>query len=143
MLATPVEGMEDFIEPPSTPRRRAPANQGRPNGTQGLIEIGRQAELFRTPGRTVFAWVNRGGSRENWPIDSDDFRGWLTHEFFRAANVVPGPENMKAALATLTAIAIYDRPEHEVFLRVAKVGSKIHVDLANEERTVIEIDAEG
>lgn len=135
---------DDLLELATTELASEPSSNGRgPTQAERLVELALQGdvELFHTPEREPWATVPVGEHRETMPLDSRDFRhwlGWAAHE-----NGVASEKAIKEATARLSAQAIYDGAEHEVFVRVAGRDGAIYFDLADERRRVVEIRAGG
>ena len=101
--------------------------------SQVLLRIAEQAgaELFHDPARVAYARVPAGEHREVWPVRSGDFRDWLLHGYFLETGKAPGAQPFHDARNTLEARARCAGEEHEVFVRVAGVGSGVFIDLCN------------
>lgn len=67
----------------------------------------------------------------------------MLRRFFQSTGKAPGAQAMQDALGVLEAKAHFDGPQHEVHVRVAHVGGKIYVDLANDSWQAVEITASG
>jgi hypothetical protein len=104
-----------------------------------------RASYFHTAAKEAFVdFQVDGGHRVTLPLRGDEFPSLLRNEFFREKKRVPAARAVKAAVETLSAIAIYGTKEqHEVHLRVAGFGGKIYIDLGDEKYEAIELDAEG
>jgi hypothetical protein len=108
-----------------------------------LLRIAQAAELFHDPGGEAFARVPVEEHHEIWPVHSRVFRDWLLQGYYLETGKAPSAQALKEALNTLEARARFDGEEHEVFTRVAGVGSKVYLDLCNPEWEVVEITAAG
>jgi hypothetical protein len=109
-----------------------------------LIDLAKEASLFRTDDGSVWADIDIDGHRETWPVRSSGFKRWLLHQYWREEKSAPGATSVDTATAHLEASAFYDgSPRRAVFLRVADYGGKIYLDLADDGWSVIEIDASG
>jgi hypothetical protein len=114
-----------------------------PSQSDLLIKISEAAELFRSLDDTGFADIDINGHRETWPIRSKGFRRWLSRCFFEETRGAPNSEALQSALNVIEARAHFDAPEREVFVRVGGVGERIYLDLGDETRRAVEIDATG
>jgi hypothetical protein len=79
----------------------------------------------------------------NHPVQSPEFRHWLVGECVRQ-----GQGSKKGRIDALvelyTAIALYDGPEHQLYLRVAPAADGgVYIDLANETAKAVHVTAEG
>jgi putative DNA primase/helicase len=129
-----------FVPPPApdpdvTPKRATQATQ--------LIELAERTALFHTTDAIGYAYLQINGHRETWAIRSSSFKRWLGHAFYDETRGAPNGEAKNAALEVIHAKALYEGPEHSVFVRVAEAGGKIYIDLADDQWRAIEVDAEG
>jgi hypothetical protein len=102
--------------------------------------------LWHDADRQAFATIQRGGHRETWNVRSRDYKLYLVAEYRRRHGRVPAGQAIHEALDAIEAAAL-DGAEHEAFVRVAgddlKSPEKIYLDLVDESRSVVEIDADG
>ncbi len=108
-----------------------------------LIELAQTAELFHAPDGTGFADLDINGHRETWPIRTKGFRRWLARRFFEVTEGAPSSEALQSALNVIEAKAHFDAPERVVHVRVAGLNGKLYLDLGDEARQAVEIDATG
>jgi hypothetical protein len=76
-------------------------------------------------------------------LSDPEFSDWLLHQFFKDKKKAPAPSAMKAAIRMLSAEAKFNGAQHDVYLRAAKFGGKIYLDIGDPEGHVVEIDATG
>jgi hypothetical protein len=109
-----------------------------------LINLAKkQSVLFRSTDGRVWAVINVGNHRETWPVRSSSYKHWLRHRFWDSERSAPGSEAIETAVAHVEASAYYDgAPTFEVFNRIAAQDDKVYLDLADDEWTAIEIDAD-
>ncbi len=122
--------------------RNAPPPSG-VKQTDIIIALAEEAELFHSRDGVCYADVPANGHRETWPLNSKGsggFAQWLRHRFYQATGAAPNPTALTAALSTLAAMALYDGPVHEVYVRIAAVDDRVYLDLCDEDWRVIEID---
>jgi hypothetical protein len=125
---------------------RADAGQegGRkPKQADILIELAAEADLFHAPDKTCYADVTINGHRETWPIRSKGFRRWLCGRFFEAFGGAPNSEALQAAINTIEYKADYKGPKREVYVRVARLGDRIYLDLGDDAWRTVEIGPDG
>jgi hypothetical protein len=67
----------------------------------------------------------------------------LVRCFYEATQGAPSSEALQSALNVIEAKARFDAPECEVFVRVARLGGRIYLDLADDLWRAVEIDAAG
>jgi hypothetical protein len=99
--------------------------------------------LFHTADKTGYADLIIKGHRETWRIRSNDFRNWLTREFYKRDGKVPNAAAMEGALRLIEAQAHFDGEERQVFTRIGSHDDKLYLDLADPGWNAIEIDADG
>jgi hypothetical protein len=80
---------------------------------------------------------------ENYPLRSRPFYLFLLRIFYRATGESPGGRAIRAVLEIFEARALFDSPECQVHLRVARHDSKLYLDLCDPTWRAVEIDAEG
>ncbi len=109
-----------------------------------LVELAAATELWHTTGQGIaYATLPVVDHWEHWPVRSATFRRWLGRQFFVQHGKAPGSQALHDAINVLEGQAIFEGPEHHVFVRVAGDGDKLYLDLANETWQVVEIDANG
>ena len=97
------------------------------NVSEILVILGKKAELFHDPHQMAYASL--GGA--TYPVASHDFRLWLRGEFYHLQHYGPPKQAVHDAVGMLEAIALFDSPEFPVFVRLAEIGCKIYLDLAD------------
>jgi hypothetical protein len=119
-----------------------------PTTAEILIELAKDADLFRTPDQIAYADIaGNGGHRETWAVKSAGFRRWLTLLYFAETNRAPNAEGLQAALNTLEAKAL-TAPCREVYVRVGGFcgedgRDRLYLDLCDEAWRAVEIDSDG
>lgn len=116
---------------------------GKESDSDRLNRLAGSASLFHSHDREAFATVVTDGRTETWAIKSADFRHWLTYQYWLETQGAPSGNGMKEAIAVLEAKAKFVGPTVPVFTRVAEHGNSIYLDLADEDRKVIEISPGG
>jgi hypothetical protein len=132
----------DFPPLPGEPPHPGRDN-GRPKQADILLQIADTATLYHAPDGTGYADLRISGHRETWPVRSKGFRLWLVRQYYERTSGSPSSEAMKSALGTVEAKAHFDGRELVANLRVAALGEKLYLDLADESWRAVEIDAEG
>lgn len=134
----PTERKTSNGRPPST------EPEGRARPTEMMIELALAACSFcHNASRVPYAVVDRGGYIETWPIASPEFRLWLSSQLYRETGQAPTGAALDTVLDSLKARALFDSPVREVHLRVAKVGAGYVIDIGDDQRRVIKVDAAG
>jgi len=109
-----------------------------------LVELADAAEFWHTIGQGVaYATIPVANHFEHWPIKSRMFKLWLSRLFFQHVGKAPGAQALSDAINVLDGRAVFEGPEHPVFLRLAGVGDKVYLDLVNDTWQVVEIDETG
>jgi hypothetical protein len=106
-----------------------------------LLHLARErATFFCTNGGEVYATVDS----EILPVDvAGEFNDWLWDAFLLDKKRAPTPTAVKNAIRALQAVARRRGERHEVYIRSATIDGRIYVDLANDQRQAVEIDANG
>jgi len=99
--------------------------------------------LFHSPDGHPYATVNIGDHCETMSLASRAFTDYLSREYYNAKNAVAGGSDLKDAIRVLTASAKHKGPQHEVFIRLARVGDTIWLDLGRPKWDAIKITADG
>jgi hypothetical protein len=111
--------------------------------TDLLLNLTREAELFRSEWGEPYADFEAGGVRHTAPLCSAEFEDWLTVKFLRASGRAIRRAPMDTVLATLRANGSLSNTVCPIFLRFGSVGNKRYLDLANSRGEVVEITATG
>jgi hypothetical protein len=107
-----------------------------------LVNLGTQDDLFHGPDGRAYATLKYGDRVETWAVGEDSYKSVLRRRYAATGEVVED-KHLKNAVAELSAIARLDRPQHDVFVRVAGHGGKIYLDLCNQQRQAVEISESG
>jgi len=100
-------------------------------------------ELFHGRDLKCYATIPINGHFETWPINSPTFKDWFLCWYFKTYGRAPKKRVLQEFIENATAWAKFEGPEYEVFVRVAHVGGKIFIDLANESWQVVEVSSYG
>src|SRR5262249_6884914 len=107
-----------------------------------LVEAGRLA-LWHSPEDRPYATVATGDHVDHLRVDDIAFKRWLSFEFFRVYGHVIPDNALKQAVNTLAGRALFTAPTFQTHTRVAAHGDAIYLDLADDERRAVRIDAHG
>jgi len=106
-----------------------------------LIEYARaDFELFHAPEGMAYLRTADGLC---YRLASAQGRSLLARAFYKREGKGASSSAISEALPTLEAIARFDGPCHPVFVRVARDGDRIYLDLGGDTARAVEIDAEG
>jgi hypothetical protein len=104
-----------------------------------LVRLADQAELFHDENGETFISAEVKGRRETWPLKSRGSREYLAFLYHQETGKVPGGQALQDALNVLHGKALYEGPEKPTHVRIAVLGDRTYLDLADEARNVIEI----
>lgn len=116
-------------------------NSGRESAADVLVRLGLQCELWksRDPRPELFATVDRGEFLEHMRLYSSQFKRYLINCFFDTVHKAPSAEAVSQALSVLAGHAQEKGKAYDAFLRVARYGDSLYLDLADEQCNVVEI----
>ncbi len=100
-------------------------------------------QLFHTKDHVGIAVFPVGDHVENWPLASSRFRERLIGIFFEEAGAAPNDNALKSALATLSAHAVFQGPERQSAVRLAKHDGAVYIDLCDDEWRAVKVTADG
>jgi hypothetical protein len=121
----------------------APSSSPCESQAQILLRLAGAATLFHDPTDRTYAVVPIGGHLEVHEIRSTGFRRWLKRQFYLEEDRPPSAQALQDALGILDARAMHDGPEEEIFVRVARRGDRIYIDLGDATWRAVRIDAAG
>ena len=100
-------------------------------------------ELFHDQEGEAFATVKVSGHQETYRTSSKSFSRKLNQDFFAKEGQGAPNQDIKDALLTIDGLSINEGPQLETFVRLAGVEESIYLDLADEDRNVVEITSTG
>lgn len=101
-------------------------------------------ELFHSPEQVGYATVRMtDGIQRTMPIRSQSFRQWLSRLFFVHHRKTPSSTAVADAQNVLLGMAIHEREEHKVHVRIARDDDQIFLDLGDDTGRVVEVNASG
>jgi hypothetical protein len=98
-------------------------------------------QLFHSSDGSPYARVKVGGHHETLHLGGSAFNEYLTREYFNAKKKVVGNSDLKDAVRVLIASAKMHGPQHEVFVRIARVNDVIWLDLGRPQWDAVKITA--
>ena len=104
-----------------------------------LIDIGKQFKLFHDDNRDAYAEVGNAV----YSLRSKDFKELLGHGFYKLTGKGCNTNAVSDAINTLEAIAKHTGGEHTVHIRTFNDTKRIMIDVRDQERHTITIDANG
>jgi hypothetical protein len=93
-------------------------------------------KIFKTPAGEVFAAVNTPPVRETVPIDSPEFFAWLLKAYRTVYKNICGSDAVNSVINYLGGS---DHDIANVCVRIGHSAGNIYVDMANQDREVVEI----
>ncbi len=133
--------MSDEVTPPAVdaPKKRAASFK-----TQLVRLMASNGNLlFHSPDSQPYTTVKIGAHHETMHLASRLFSDYLSREYYNAKKLVVGGSDIKDAVRVLTASARHHGPQHDVFIRLARVGQVVWLDLGRPEWDAVKITAEG
>ncbi len=108
-----------------------------------LVDIGLEAQLFKTPEGERYGTVDVSGREETHRLNSSGFRDWLTALYFERHRKAASSQGLQTAINTLSARAYTTGTINEVHTRIAVTREVMYLDLADEHCHKVKITAEG
>jgi hypothetical protein len=111
-----------------------------PTQAERLIRYVEAAYLFHTPDGEAYLTIAVDDHEETWPIKSYRLKQYLVRRYYEDQGRAPNASALSDARETIAARAMFEGPEHKVYLRVAGHRGKVYLDLCNERREVVEVN---
>ena len=119
------------------------AQYGSNKSSHMLLELIKQFELFHDEQGQGYASFHHKGKLETMLICSNSFKNCLSQQYWEKLNK-PVPEStLQEVISILNNKAQYEGKRHSIFTRVGYLDKTIYLNLANEQRQVIAISANG
>jgi hypothetical protein len=115
----------------------------RPTVATLLVDLAlSRASLWRSHDDQPFATVD---GRRHLRVDDPEFADWLAGIYYSTFNTVVRGEALTTARGTLRAMALFEGPQHRVWVRVGwdEAGGRLYVDLADGSGRAVEIGPDG
>jgi hypothetical protein len=113
------------------------------SAAQVAIMLGRAgAELFCSHDNEPWATFTVNGVSTTCLVNTRRFERWLQNEYFNGLGKTVGGNAVKEAISVLEQQAL-NSERKRVYKRVARIGDKIFIDLANDFNECIEVTAAG
>ena len=100
-------------------------------------------EEFYYVSGTTYVKIPMNGHSELVRTDSKAFKNWLIFLYEAVENAMLPDGDVRTVIASIDSIAYFKGKREDIYLRIAEKDGKIIVDLCNEKRQVLEIDADG
>ena len=108
--------------------------------TDDLIK---ETETFHTVTKDPYAVTNIGNRKETWHIMSSEFKTFLQLQYHNSTKKMLGNSELTTLTGLLSAKAQFESSKKSVHIRIAGSDMRIHVDLANKRREIVEITPDG
>src|SRR5262249_50006612 len=80
---------------------------------------------------------------EIWPVESSKFKKILARNYYKNTGQIINRNSLADAITTLAGLACHDGNEEQVFLRVARYGEDILIDLGDLKWRVVLVTPDG
>ncbi len=124
------------------PKKTKEKEQPRQTPADLLIEIAQGYEFFHCQ-KTGYARFKNTDHTETWAIKSPEFSKWMRKVYYQITKKGLSDQNIKTALETLEAKALFDGEKKEIYLRHTCLGRKHYIDMCGDDWRVIEITNDG
>lgn len=116
-----------------------------PTQAQTLISLVEQnkIDLFHTSDKRAIIVLDINGKKSASPLTSTIAKRYLGRLYYKAELKPIAQQSFKQALDILEAQALFDRPELEVYTRVAPYKDQVVFNLADDKGNVVVIDKDG
>lgn len=108
-----------------------------------LLEIGQRHQLFRDPGGDAYAQLMHEGHLEVHAVESKPFREHLASAYYAIAEKGCSRNALTDALDTLSAQARFGGDVRPVWLRTARDGAGLVIDMGDTGWSIARVDATG
>lgn len=117
---------------------------GEPSQKQLLLRLAEEVDLFTDERDRAYAWIDREGHREVWPLNGSTFENGLAHGFYRLTGDAPSGTVLKDVLRVLSGQARFESPTYALSNRLARAeDGAIWYDLADDDWRAVRVDADG
>lgn len=123
----------------------------------------KSARFFHNAERERFAQIKKGEHFENYDVRSGEFKDWLLSEYWRREKdrleaaaieqsgplhegsvktdmpIVPRDVVVSDAIRQLSALALFEGPQHEVHIRTAAHEGRVYIDMGDPDWRAIEV----
>jgi hypothetical protein len=108
-----------------------------------VVAMAADVILFHDEQGEAFATIEVDGHSENWRISSRQFTQWIASRVYRAHKIAVPSQAMSTAVATLSAMALFDGDCQAVHMRIARGDGAIWIDLCDEQWRAVEVTPAG
>jgi hypothetical protein len=111
-----------------------------------LVKLARaESKFFSDDEGRAYADLTIDGFQQTLAINGAQYKRWLISKYYAKRKQSPPKSALQQCLATLDAVANFDEESsrHEVYLRIARHGDCIFLDLGDRAGTIVEITPSG
>lgn len=108
-----------------------------------VLELCKDFELFHNQDDSGFAIVKSREVQKIIKIQSNELRKYLSANYYKTYGSSANSNVLKEVIEVLEARAFHDGTKKQTYARVANVMNKIYIDICNDARQCVEIDATG
>ena len=108
-----------------------------------LVSYAEGMELFHTPDQEAYATLQVRGHSETWAVSSRQVEMILRQRFYHDHRKAPSSQAVSDAIATLTARALFEGGEQNVYVRIAEYGDAVYMDLGDSDWGAIVVTPTG
>lgn len=117
--------------------------QRRPRASQALVSLADDVEFWTDPDGTAYATLFDSAAWRNYRVDSKSFARFITTRAILRDGLAPTKNVLEELLRHFDGLAVISGEVRSPSLRVAELGGRYYIDLANDHWQVVEIDAGG
>ena len=138
----PVEGTES-VETAVLPQLSEVSQTGKEDEAKMLMDLVEDKIYFHDETRQPYAQIGSNGHTEIMAVKGDEFKSWLSYQFFLKYKESISLSALKRTVNTLVGRALYAGERHHLHLRVAPLAGNIWYDLANDNYQSVRITPRG
>ncbi|WP_214888658.1 hypothetical protein [Carnobacterium sp. ISL-102] len=108
-----------------------------------MLALNNIKAFYYTSENLAYVKIDLGKYSEIVRTDSKTFKHWLIYLFERTENTVLSDGDIKTAISSIDSVAFFRGFRVDIYLRIAEKDNSIYIDLCNEKRQTLEINADG
>jgi hypothetical protein len=108
-----------------------------------ILSLCQGEEFFHDSTGLVYTTTVINGVKETLPISDARHKAKLRLAYTSRTGRIASSDNISSAIAQLEALGLLERPEYPVAIRVAEHDGSLYIDLANRERQIVKVSADG
>lgn len=108
-----------------------------------MLALNNIKAFYYTSENMAYVKIDLGKHSEIVRTDSKIFKHWLIYLYERTEDTVLSDSDIKTAISSIDSVAFFRGFRTDIYLRIAEKDNSIFLDLCNEQRQVLEINADG